>query len=219
MATILIIVSFFLFFLLLLSARFSGAEASFFSLGRVERYRVPKEKENLTRRWINALFRRPQALVMSLTIGLEFTAAAAAVLTASLVEKGAAHYQITFSGNHTLLRPLLATAIVFPLLLVLGRIIPEALAFRNPQRFASLIVIPLRVLFWSMAPFRLILEGLAGGIGWLIPGGNPSKAESITEREFRSLVDLSREEGALWESEQRFRALFDASPPPALSGN
>jgi len=204
LATILNTVFLFLFILLLFSAFFSGAETSFFFLGRVERYRVPKEKENLTRRWINDLFRQPQALAMSIIIGHEFVTATASVLVASFVEKVSARYPEILYSNHVLLKTILAAAFVFPLFLILGRIIPETVAMRSPQRFAGFIVIPLRVFSWMVTPLRLVLEWLAGGIGWFVPGKNPASAESITEREFRSLVDLSREEGALWESEHQF---------------
>lgn len=204
MSEILITKSVVLLFLLFFSGFFSGSETSFFSLGRLERYRIRSENKSLTQRWIHQLIQRPRRLLISILVGNECINITASALTASLMNDVFTRWFPAYAANGLFLKTLAATALIFPLVLVFGEITPKTLALRNPQRFARFVVVPLRFFIRLVAPIRWILYGLALWIVRLILGSTPSSETPMTEQEFRTLVDLSREGGELWESEHQF---------------
>ena len=221
-------------FLLVLSGFFSGSETSLFSLGRIERYRIRREDEPLPLRLIHDLLRRPRRLLISLLIGSQcvniMIAALAASLTVDAVSSLTADAVSSLTadavssltadavssglppqpGSLLFWKTLAATAFVFPLLLLMGEIIPKTLALRYPQGVARFAAIPLYLFSRLVAPFRYLLWHLSNGIVRLFLGSSPSSTPPITEREFRTLVDQSKEGGALWASEHRFiHNIFD----------
>jgi len=190
--------------LLLCSGFFSGSETSFFSLGRLERFFIPNGKESLTPRWIHLLLQHPRRLLVSILIGNECIVIAASAVSASLTVDVFQGGPIAFGEVGLLLKTLVATAFVFPLILILGETMPRALALRNPQRVARISVVPLRIFARVVAPVRWILEGLANRIVRLVLRRPLVSETPMSEKEFRSLVDMSREGGELWESEHQF---------------
>jgi putative hemolysin len=194
---------FFLFLLLLLSGFFSGSETSLFSLGRIERYRLRHEDETLAVRWIHELLGRPRRLLITILIGNECVNITISALSASLTEEA-------FSAWGVVWKTLATTALIYPLVLVLGEITPKTVAIRYPQGFARLAVFPLYLFSRLVSPLRYLLWQLSNGIVRVVLGRSPDGDPALTEREFRSLVDLSREGGALWASEHRFiHNIFD----------
>ncbi len=200
----------FLFLLLLLSGFFSGSETSLFSLARIERYRPRRENETLAFRWVRELLQRPRRLLITLLIGNECVNIILAALSASLTRDAFSAWVRPLPQNVVLWQILAATALIYPLILVLGEVLPKTLALRHPQGFVRFAAIPLYLFSRVVSPFRFLLWHLSNGIVRLVFGKRPGSDPAITEKEFRDLVDLSREGGALWASEHRFiHNIFD----------
>jgi CBS domain containing-hemolysin-like protein len=200
----------FLVLLLLCSGFFSGSETSLFSLGRVERYRIREEKETFVSRCLRALLDRPRRVLVTVLIGNELVNITIAALSASFTEGAFLAWPRLVSLNPVLLKTVVATAICFPLILVLGEITPKTLALCNPRRFARIAAVPLRLFYLSISPVRWVLANLSNGIVRLVFGESPRADDPITEEEFRDLVDKSNEGGVLWEAEREFiHNIFD----------
>jgi len=200
----------FLVLLLLCSGSFSGSETSLFSLGRIERYRTREEKETFVSRCLHALVERPRRLIVTILIGNELVNITIAALSASLTDGVLLSRPPSVSIDSALLKTVIATAVCFPLLLVLGEITPKTLALYNPRRFARFAAAPLRVFYLLITPVRWVLASLSNGIVRLLFGESPRADDPITEEEFRDLVDKSNEGGVLWEAEREFiHNIFD----------
>lgn len=190
--------------LLLCSGFFSGSETSFFSLGRIERYLIRNGDESLTLRWIHVLLQNPRRLLISILVGNECINITASAVSASLTVDVFNSIFPSIGENRLLLKTVVATALIFPLILIFGEITPKALALRNPQQYARIVVVPLSFFIRLVTPVRWVLEGLTNRIVRLVTRKPLVHETPMTEREFRSLVDLSREGGELWESEHQF---------------
>jgi len=200
----------FLFLLLLLSGFFSGSETSLFTLARIERYRPRSENETLAFRWVHELLQRPRRLLITLLIGNECVNITLAALSASLTRDAFSAPGWPLPSRPVAWQVLAAVVLIFPLILVVGEIVPKRLALRHPRGVARLAAVPLFVFSRAVSPFRSVLWHLSNACVRLLSGKHTGGDPAITEREFRDLVDLSREGGALWASEQRFiHNIFD----------
>jgi len=200
----------FLFLLLLLSGFFSGSETSLFSLARIERYRPRNDNETLAFRWVRELLQRPRRLLITLLIGNECSNILFAALSASMARDAFSTSAGMLANAPPGWQILAASLLIFPLVLLLGEIVPRRLALRVPRGFAGAAAVPLFLFSHVVAPLRSLLWHLSNGFVRLVFGKHPGSDPAITEKEFRDLVDLSREGGGLWASEQRFiHNIFD----------
>lgn len=199
-----------LFLLLGLSGFFSGSEAALFSLSRVERHKIGVQAERPSVRWMRDLLREPRNLLATILVGNELVNVSASVLAASLTDDLLKSAALVRLADDVLLKTLLSSLLFAPLLLILGEVTPKTLAMWNARRFAGFVSFPLRVFHGIVGPVRWVLKGAADGIVRALLG-EPSRTEPpMTEEEFRALVDLSREGGALRESEREIiHNIFD----------
>ena len=210
MAGLLLTKGLLLLVLLLCSGFFSGSETSLFSLGRLERYRLREADQTLTARCIAYLTQRPRRLIITILIGNDLINIMISAVAASMGDDLFHVWGVPDSPRWMIVETFAATAFCLPLLLVFGEITPKTLALRNPHAYARFAALPLRLFHRVVAPLRWVLAGLANGIVRLVLGRQDRKEEPITEREFRTLVDLGKQSGALWESEREFiHNIFD----------
>ena len=199
-----------LFFLIICSGVFSGSETSIFSLGRIERFRIREEEDTQIPRALHYLLQRPQRLIITLLIGNNLINICVSALVASF-----AGDMFTATGwlqgpAWVLLKALATTLICLPLLLIFAEIIPKTAAMLNPLGFARFVAVPIKFFYHIVTPVRWFLAGLAKSIARIVLGELTQSEEVITEHEFRSLVDLSKKGGVLWESEHEFiHNIFD----------
>lgn len=200
----------FLSVLLLFSGFFSSSETSLFSLGRLERYRIREEKKTFISRCLQELLERPRRLIVTILIGNELVNITISSLSASLVDDFFLARTPLASVDPVLLKTVIATAVCFPLLLVLGEITPKTMALYNPKRVARFAAVPLHLFYFLIAPVRWVLASLSNWIVRLLFGESPTVDAPITEEEFRYLVDQSNVDGVLWEAESEFiHNIFD----------
>ena len=193
-----------LLLLLICSGFFSGSETAFFSLGRIERYRIAREKGSIALRWIHDLIQQPRRLLITILIGNECVNITASAVSAKLSHDLCSRLFPAVAEDTVLLETLVAAAFILPLILIFGEVTPKTVALLNPRRFAKAAVVPLTLFARAVAPVRLLLESLASGIVRATLGESPPADQAITEREFRSMVDLSKLGGELGETEQEF---------------
>jgi putative hemolysin len=80
--------------------------------------------------------------------------------------------------------------------MLLGELLPKRVALLNPERWAVLVAIPMRVLVWVAMPFAFVLIAITRGILRLFRQTRMS-GERVSEEEIRLLVSESAEQGVI----------------------
>ncbi|MCY4653446.1 MAG: CNNM domain-containing protein, partial [Dehalococcoidia bacterium] len=177
--------------LLALSAFFSSSESAFLSVQRTRLAHLVSEGVPGARR-VAEMIGEPERLLATILLGNNVVnAATTAVITATVVAfvGGASEPAgVTPAGV------VIATAISTIALVLFGEIIPKTIAVRNAERVAFLYSRPLTWTEYLLLPFVVILQWATRGLNALL-GGNISDRRSITEDEFRSLIDIGEAEG------------------------
>jgi putative hemolysin len=182
-------------FLLFGAAFFAGAESALFSLSKVSRETLASRGDAASKR-VLVLLARPRRLIVTLIVCNELinmsSSSIAATVTAHLAP-----------GLRESVQVALTTAVMVPLILLVGEMTPKSLALRIGEPWAKAVSRPLLVFEWVVAPVRFLLQGVAFGVVTLL-GGRPLKPQSgLREEEFRALVDVGSEEGELEIAERR----------------
>jgi CBS domain containing-hemolysin-like protein len=173
--------------LLICSAFFSGSEAALFSLHSVQVERL-KERHGVLGRLILALLQRPTNLIITFLIGNEVVNVALAVTAASLT--------LILYGEGGEYIAIIFTTII---LLIFGEVTPKSLAVRYPERVSMLVAWPVQVFAYLITPLRWILRKLVDAL----MGSHTERPISlITEDEFKTLVEISEDEGIIDQAER-----------------
>ena len=179
------------FFLLGLSAFFSGSETAFFSLTR---YQVLKLKETPKGKIVAFLLERPARLLISILIGNESVNIAASALVTSIA--------IYFYGEKG---KWLAVIIMTPLLLLCGEIVPKTIAFVKARSFC-LKVAPLIVLFMrAIAPIRNVIKWIVNLAMMPFPPP-PREGKKLWDTNFLDLIEHGHQKGEFKTIEKDFIA-------------
>lgn len=181
------------FILLCCSAFFSASETVLFSLSRVQIHRFRTSKSTAAQKVVECL-RKPRAWLATILLGNELVNVSMSIIGAAIIN----HYFF----YDVQIQTLLAVAIITPVLLLLGEIIPKSAAIRFSPKLAPIMVVLLSVFHRLIKPLRVVLTWIADRFVILL-GGKPEKAQPmIVEEEFRCLVDLGRREGVIVEEER-----------------
>jgi putative hemolysin len=153
---------------------------------------------------IQTLLNYPKRLLITLIVGNEAVNIVLSILTASLF--------IQWIGVNGQWISIVVTTI---LLLVFGEAVPKTFAVTYPIRF-SFIVAPFVVLVsWLERPFVWILEKMSALIVSFFTGGRARDRISLTEDEFRTLVDTGEKEGAIEPSQRDLiHSVFELGDKP-----
>ena len=179
------------FVLLALSAFFSSSESAFLSLQRTRIAHLVSEGIPGARR-VADMIGEPERLLATILLGNNIVnAATTAVITATVV---------AFVGDDS--QPagvspagvVIATAISTVALVLVGEIIPKTIAVRNSEKVAFIYSRPLTWTEYLLLPLVVVLQWATRGLNALL-GGDVSNRRSITEDEFRSLIDIGEAEG------------------------
>ena len=179
------------FVLLALSAFFSSSESAFLSVQRTRLAHLVSEGVPGARR-VAEMIGEPERLLATILLGNNIVnAATTAVITATVVAFVGGDSEpagVTPAGV------VIATAISTVALVLFGEIIPKTIAVRNAEKVAFLYSRPLTWTEYLLLPFVVILQWATRGLNALL-GGNLSDRRSITEDEFRALIDIGEAEG------------------------
>ena len=179
-----------IFILLCFSAFFSGSETALFSLGSVKLFQL-KESNHPKASLIQELLEKPRRLLISIIIGNESINITASALAASIC--------ISLAGTQG---KWLAIAIMTPLILVFGEVIPKTIAISYSEKSSLLVAKPISTFARIIFPIRWIIKIVVDRLTSLL-GKQEEKEESIFfEEEFKELVEVGHKEGII-EKEER----------------
>jgi len=179
-----------IFILLCFSAFFSGSETALFSLGSVKLFQL-KESNHPKASLIQELLEKPRRLLISILIGNESINITASALVASLC--------ISLAGTQG---KWLAIAIMTPLILIFGEVIPKTIAVSYSEKSSLLVAKPISIFVRIIFPIRWIIRIVVDRLTSLL-GKQEEKEESIFfEEEFKELVEVGHKEGII-EKEER----------------
>ncbi len=174
------------FVLLALSAFFSSSEAAFLSVQKTRIAHLVSEGVPGARMVAN-MIGEPERLLATILLGNNIVnAATTAVITATVVA--------VVGSDRGPVVVAIATTISTIALLLAGEIIPKTIAVRNSERVAFLYSRPLKWTEYLLLPLVVILQWATRGLNALL-GGDISNRRSITEDEFRTLIDIGEAEG------------------------
>ena len=190
-------------FLLALSAFFSGAEASLFSLSPLQ-FKQLEEKGHPRHKTLTSLLSRPRQLIISILIGNETVNLAAAALAASIV--------ISLLGDA---RKGWAVVIMTPILIIVGEITPKVVAVKNSLRVSTLVALPIKWFIRLIGPLRWLFKGISEAIIGLLGGQVVARSNIIKEDMVRTLADVGEREGVLEPAERELiHKVFDFADAP-----
>jgi len=164
--------------LLLLSAFFSGMEASYFSLDILKRAKMARLPTPSARRG-TALLSRPRDLLMTVLIGNMLVNTALSSKASDLFEDST----------------VLSIIVVTFFLVLFGDMTPKNLGFRHNEKYALAGSGPLKLFFILFAPIRGFLKLFMNRL--LRKAGAEDAQRILTEDEFRSAIKRSSLSGVL----------------------
>ena len=170
---------------LVLSAFFSSSEAAFLSVQRTRIAHLVSEGVPGARR-VAGMIREPERLLSTILLGNNFVNVAfTSVVTVAIIA-------FVGEGNEGS-GVIIATAVSTVVLLIAGEIIPKTIAVRNSEKVAFLYSHPLKWTEYMLLPFVLFLQWITMGVNALL--GSTNDELSITEDEFRTLIDIGEAVG------------------------
>ncbi len=171
------------FALLALSGFFSSSEAAFLSVQKTRIAHLVSEGVPGARR-VADMIGEPERLLSTILVGNNLVNVAfTSVVTVAV---------ITLFGTEGA-SVAIATGVSTVALLIIGEIIPKTLAVRNSERTAFIYSRPLKWIEFLLLPIVVIMQWLTTGLNALL--GSADSEPSITEDEFRTLIDIGEAEG------------------------
>lgn len=176
--------------LLLVSGFFSGSEAAIFFLTPLHLHKMKEERFPFTG-YVERLLARPRNLLVTIIAGNESVNIAIAALTTSVL--------IHIFGAEGKWIAIAAASIV---LSIFCEAIPKTFGVTHPMRFSSAVALPLVVLTGLLRPVVWSLEKISDLFVSLFGRRHQLEGKTLTEDEFKALVDAGHQEGALEEAQK-----------------
>lgn len=152
---------------------------------------------------IQALLAQPTRIVASVQIGLTVLSLTAAAIAAAVLAPDFARLLYAWHVPHNLRTSVVILVVLVSLLtLVVGELVPRAVALRHPERTALLAAVPLRWVERIERPLVAIVLGLSNL--FVRPFGLTASfnAPVITEEELKTLLEASQKQGVIEEDEK-----------------
>lgn len=185
--------------LLLLSAFFSGSEAAFISCGKVRIRHLMKEG-NRKAGLIYKMMEEPEKVVAAVLIGNNIVNIAASAIATSVA--------ISIFGNEGIG---IAIGVMTFLILVVGEITPKGFAVKNAEMLSLTLARPLYYVVRVLSPVASGMTAITKGFIRL-SGGKLERNPLFIGEEFKTLLTMAEEEGALEEEErERLYNVFEFS--------
>jgi putative hemolysin len=174
-----------------LSAFFAASETSLFSLGSLKLERL-KEEKHPNSRVISDLLKYPRRLLISIIVGNELVNIGASAIMTSII--------ITIWGDS---KKWIAIGIMFPIILIFCEIIPKSIGATDPEKLSIIFAKPIKYFIFLVTPIRWIIRNISDRVVKIFIKNAENREDIIMEDEFRSIVDISRKEGIIEESERK----------------
>ena len=176
--------------LVMLSAFFSSAETSLTCANRV-RIRALSEQGNKAAKILEKILENPGKMLSTILIGNNIVNISASSLTTTLT--------ISMFGNTAVG---IATGIFTLVVLLCGEILPKTVATLNAEKIALSYSYIIWALMYILTPVIFIVDKLSNLLLRILGIDPTVRANSMTESELKTYVDVSHEEGVI-ETEER----------------
>ncbi len=186
--------------LVALSAFFSSAETALTTVN-VHRMRALAEDGNKRAGRVLKLKENSQKLLSTILIGNNIVNLSASSMATTLTID-----LLTNAGvpNAAALGSGLSTGVMTFLVLIFGEISPKTAATLHAEKLSLLYVDIVRFLSMIFTPIAIIIEGFSGGFLKLLGIDRNAGEQAMTERELRTIVDVSHEDGVIENDEHEF---------------
>ncbi len=178
----------FLAVLILLSAFFSSAETALSTVNRV-RIRTLAEEGNKRAIKVNQVLEKYSKMLSTILIGNNIVNLSASALATTLA------IQINLPVG-------IATGVLTVIVLLCGEILPKTWAMTSSEKISLTYCNIIYGLMQLLTPVIFIVDKLAQGMLFLMHIDPNKKANTMTEADLRTYVDVSHEDGVI-ESEER----------------
>lgn len=186
--------------LVALSAFFSSAETALTTVN-IHRMRALAEDGNKRAERVLKLKEDSQKLLSTILIGNNIVnlsaSSMATTFTIDLLTKAGVSNAASIGSG-------VSTGVMTFLVLVFGEISPKTAATIHAEKLSLLYVDVIHLLSIIFTPIAFVIEGFSGGFLKLLGVDRNQAATSMTERELRTIVDVSHEEGVLENEEHEF---------------
>jgi len=152
---------------------------------------------------IQALLRHPSRFVAAVQIGITLSSLTAVAIAIAVLAPDLAHALHRLHIYHNIRVSVSLLVILVALLtLVVGEVVPRAIAAQNPERIALLVAEPLRWLERLERPLVALILALSNMV--LKPTGLSAAftAPVVTEEELKTMLDTSERQGVIEEDEK-----------------
>ncbi len=173
-----------LFFLLLLSAFFSGSETALTRARRV-RLRLWAEEGSRGAKLAGRLLDKPDRMLGAILLGNNFVNVAASSLATALLVAEFGEAGIIY-----------ATIVMTFVILVFSEILPKTIAVAHAERIASQIATPMHAIMRLLSPLTGLIMTLINAIKRLMRIPKDADA-SLSHKELATIIDMSAETGVL----------------------
>lgn len=186
--------------LVILSAFFSSAETALTTVN-IHKMRALAEDGNKKAERVLKLKENSQKLLSTILIGNNIVNLSASSIATTLTID-----LLTSAGvpNAASIGAGISTGVMTILVLIFGEISPKTAATVYAEQFALLYVDIIRFLSVVFTPVAFIIEGLSSGFLKLFGIDRNQAGQGMTERELRTIVDVSHEDGVLESEEHEF---------------
>lgn len=186
--------------LVALSAFFSSAETALTTVN-VHRMRALAEDGNKKAERVLKLKENSQKLLSTILIGNNIVNLSASSMATTftidlLTSAGFSNAAAIGSG--------ISTGVMTFLVLIFGEISPKTAATIHAEKLSLLYVDIIRFLEFIFTPIAVIVEGFAGGFLKILGIDKESGDQTMTQRELRTIVDVSHEDGVIKNDEHEF---------------
>ena len=185
------------------SGLLTGAEAAYFSLGRLRLKRVQTDGEGR----VAPLIERPHDLLVTLLIGITVINIGASAIAATVAVG-------LFGQRFGLLAEVIGMILV---LTTFGEVLPMTIAVKYPEQFLRVVRGPVGWLARVLRPARAVLGAFTTLTIKMVGGGKGEQPE-LSEEELRTLVDVGASEGVVERDEREMiHKVFELEDTPVRS--
>ena len=188
-----------LLLLLILSGFFSGSETALLSLDKL-RVLFLQQKQRRNADKLAKLLDNPDRLLSGILVGNNLVNIAASVIATGLF--------VSYFGEQG---EWLTVLILTPILLIFSEVCPKTYAAQYPEKMSFLVLNPIRLVVWILAPVIFIVSSISRLMTSFIRKKD-AEILSVSEDEIRAMIEVGEESGSV-AAEQRkmLHGIFDLS--------
>jgi CBS domain containing-hemolysin-like protein len=157
---------------------FSAAEMAFIAANRLKLRHLAEEGHRVAAQYLEA-FHRPERVLATAMVG---------VTVSHIIASSAATWSLLPSlGPYA---PLVVTAVLTPVMLVFGEILPKTFAREWATSLILKLYHPLRWAAILLAPFVIVANAVVGAVMRLVGSGQPDARAFVSREELKALLQM-----------------------------